>query len=535
MHRREWAFKASLTWYFPPVSGIMYPMKTLRIFPIIVALGFLLIAGFYLDSVEATDTSPTATATTDSLPSSERTLQPIAPSAIPTPDGTEGCQSDLHRAQHMVVADINYEAHTVTVQQRITIANQTDSEWEQVVLNVEANLLRGAFILGRIDTGQENFTYALNQQHLEVTLEDPLQPGCEMVITLDYRLNVPAVGEMALSAKGFFAYTERQLNLGHWLATVAIRQDDGWVMRQATSIGEQGVLEKADWEVVVNLVNPPENLTIAAPGTISPINSTSWRYVHHNSREFSISLSDQFFVISEVISTGVMVEVYTLNNAKKNNAADHALDMATRSMTMFSDLFGNTPYPRMVIVQGDFPDGMEFSGLVFVGNRWFRQYADNPACYLTLITVHEVSHQWWYAMVGNDSALSPWLDEALATYSEYVFLEEYYPGLKDWWWQFRVEQYSPGGYVDSTVYDFENSRDYINAVYLRGAQMMQALREDLGTEAFFQFLADYANAGNGEINTPELFWSLMSPEQIEQTQITRNLFLQRPYVESRDE
>src|SRR5690606_6507172 len=104
-------------------------------------------------------------------------------------------------------------------------------------------------------------------------------------------------------------------------------------------------------------------------------------------------------------------------------------------------LFGVYPHERMLVVQGDFPDGMEFSGLVFVSTDWFKSFKGETGSYLTLITIHEVAHQWWYMRVGNDPALSPWLDEALATYSEYLFMEEYYPSLKEWWWQFRVDAY----------------------------------------------------------------------------------------------
>ena len=35
-----------------------------------------------------------------------------------------------------------------------------------------------------------------------------------------------------------------------------------------------------------------------------------------------------------------------------------------------------------------------------------------------VVTVHELAHQWFYAMVGNSQARDPWLDEAFATFTE---------------------------------------------------------------------------------------------------------------------
>ena len=94
-------------------------------------------------------------------------------------------------------------------------------------------------------------------------------------------------------------------------------------------------------------------------------------------------------------------------------------------------------------------------------------------------------------MVANDQAYEPWLDEALATYSERLYYESYHPEFLDWWWEFRVGLYQPAGWVNSTIYDFATFRPYVNAVYLRGALFLEDLREQIGDEAFFSTLRDY--------------------------------------------
>ena len=33
------------------------------------------------------------------------------------------------------------------------------------------------------------------------------------------------------------------------------------------------------------------------------------------------------------------------------------------------------------------------------------------------VVTHEVAHQWWYGLVGNNQAAEPWLDESFAQYS----------------------------------------------------------------------------------------------------------------------
>ena len=124
------------------------------------------------------------------------------------------------------------------------------------------------------------------------------------------------------------------------------------------------------------------------------------------------------------------------------------------------------------------------------------------------------------------------MDEALAAYSEKIFYERTYPDMEKWWWNFRVDSYVGQDYkgkrVDSTVYDFDTVRDYINAVYLRGARMLDDLRHDLGDEAFFNWLRTYAQVGQNHVVTPEIFWSLLTPEQLAKTAATRAKYLAHP-------
>jgi hypothetical protein len=324
--------------------------------------------------------------------------------------------------------------------------------------------------------------------------------------------------------------------MANWLATVAPYLNGRWVVNPPQRIGEQTVLGVADWDVTLNIMNASGDLKIAAPGDVTQTGATQWRYVFPRGRDFSISLSEYYRVNSQMTPSGVTIEVYSFPDAVRStdngpvDAGIFIMQQAANALQQYADLFGVYPYQRLVVVQGDFPDGMEFSGLVFVSTNWVYAFEGGYDNYLTVITVHEVSHQWWYTRVGNDAANAPWLDEALATYSEYIYYEEFYPDLKNWWWDFRVGGYNPQGAVDSSVYEFDNARDYINAVYLRGVQMLHNLREDIGTEAFFKLLADYARVGDGQIATPQLFWSLLTPEQYTATQDTRGQFLRIPEV-----
>jgi aminopeptidase N len=160
---------------------------------------------------------------------------------------------------------------------------------------------------------------------------------------------------------------------------------------------------------------------------------------------------------------------------------------------------------------GDFNDGMEFSAFFFLSHDFYNLYDGSLNNYLIDVAAHETSHQWWFEQVADDQAEQPWLDEALATYSEHVFYETASPAsVKLWWWPVRIDFYQPQGWVDIPIYAGGGFRTYTNAVYFRGAHFLDDLRTRIGDEAFFAFLQDYVVKENGKIATTADFFRILS-------------------------
>ncbi len=435
-------------------------------------------------------------------------------------------------SRHMIQAELDTDQKSIHVIQRVDYANRTGDTLAEMVFNVAANQAVDGFILESVKLDGESLAFELDGKRLTVAFPEAqaLAPDCFYRVTLDYQLNVPQYQTVGYGQRGFFAATPRQINLGGWLATVADYRAGEWITRDAYQIGEQDVLALADWQVHLTIVPPNDQIQVAGAGIGGQVGSNEWRFTHNGAREITLSISENFVMDHITLTNGVTLELYTFETTGEY-ARQKFREVTVQSMELFQLLFSLYPNERLVMVQGDFPDGMEFDGLTFVGDSWFTNWNGRDSSYLVLITAHEVAHQWWYARVGNDAALTPWLDEALATYSEYLYLERYHPDLLAWWWGFRVDNYAPQGFVDATVYEFSTGREYINAVYLRGVRMLHDLRADLGDDGFFALLQDYARVYDGAIATPDDFWALLTPEQLEQTRATRGRYLRVDPVE----
>lgn len=408
------------------------------------------------------------------------------------------------RTRYELTATLNWASKVVSVEQTVHYYNDHELPLTELVFHAEPNRLSRQNVM--------NFKGALDidgitneRLRLAVPLPTPVAPGCDATVTLQYDINVLPLGDE--NPLGWLAYTERQLNLGHWFPTIALYQDGGWFTNALHYIGEQSVPEAADYHLDFTVSNAPAGLQLMAPGQVAAVGANRWTVDHSGARDLALSLSAGMSVMTET-AAGVEVQLYVFDSTA-GAAVAQAMNDATAALEAFSATYGPYPYDRLVMVEGDFPDGYEFSGLVFVSQRWFEIWNGTPLHWLSVITVHEIAHQWWYLRVASNQALHPYLDEALATYSELVFYEHAHPDLADDWWAFRVDPYTTSDPVDVTVHEYTQWRPYINAVYMNGVRMLRDLRAELGDEAFFGWLRAYGAANEGGIATPVDFWGAL--------------------------
>ncbi|MEB2288166.1 MAG: M1 family metallopeptidase [Anaerolineae bacterium] len=450
------------------------------------------------------------------------------PSAEALPGGPACGASDL---VYTIDATLDWTTRSVRVTERVAFRNDTGQALDALVLAIPGVIDLENFTLSRVALGDEPplRDYVLRDAQIILPLPSPLGPGDTTQASLEFSLALQPIRQgYRHGHTGYLGFSARQINLGLWFPQIpAYRQENGWVIHELWPIGESFVLRSADYAVTLRVENGPDGLRVAGPGTFSRPGAQSWRFELCGGRDVSLSVSDQFNLLTTSTVNGISVEVFTLGDSAGGSleAARYALHTAADAIDLYETRFGPYPFARMAVVEGDFPDGMEFSGLVFVSETWFRTWGGTANDWLALITAHEVSHQWWYAAVGNDQNRDPYLDEALATYSELIFYEHYHPDLVDWWWGFRINNYTPAGYVDVPVTAFEGPRPYINAVYLQGARMLHEMRRTLGDDAFFAWLQRYVSEMHGAIARPGDFWRALEPGQYAATHPIRQQYL----------
>lgn len=486
---------------------------------LILALGLLLGCTAPIEST--LEPTQTATQTLTSTATQRPTATPTA-TPTPTPVPLNGQQT-----QYEIDLTVNYYNRFISATSRALYTNKTKTPLNEMIFIVYPTIFQDAIYIKSIKLGDgtsvSNFRW--DSHRMVIPLEEPLLPGEQIEFIHDFELYMP-------NREGVFGQTGRQLNLSYWFPYIPPRTDTEWLAYEialvnSQIVGEHLVFEAADFDVTLQFTDRRENMKIAAGAPLVE-NEGVLNYQLDLARTFTLSISD-IFVITERQVDGIEILSYAF--PEEAAAGEAAADLAVQAIQLYSDLYGPCERELISVVEADFLHGMEFDGLILLSRGFYMFYDGTPKTNLTIITPHEISHQWFFSLVGNNQALEPWLDESLATYSEALFYERYHPELVPWWWENRVDNQGPSGFVDNSIYLEGGYEEYRNSVYLNGAYFLQDLRESIGDAAFQAFLADYIRENRYSIASGTDFWNAVKKyTNVDLTPIITEYFANPPKI-----
>jgi hypothetical protein len=263
--------------------------------------------------------------------------------------------------------------------------------------------------------------------------------------------------------------------------------NDEWQAEAPIQVGDRTNSDTAFYRVEITA---PVDLTLVASGTEIERDQNEEGtqhvvYVTGPMRDFAFALGD-FGMKSRKVDD-VTLNVWTLPEHIEDQ--DKVLDAAAVQFRLLNEHIGLYPYMELDLV--DAPGaygGIEYPGLVFIGTMGSLNVI-NP-------TIHEVAHQWFYGLIGDDQLYEPWLDEAAATYAEALYYEHvvgvgratgFLTDLRDLLRQ-HPDQAQP---IGLSVAEYGTWSDNLLFVYYKGALFFDALRRELGDPVFFEFLQMY--------------------------------------------
>ncbi|MFN0073505.1 MAG: M1 family metallopeptidase [Chloroflexota bacterium] len=376
------------------------------------------------------------------------------------------------------------------MRQIVTFTNWTGSSLNSIVLRVPAAEI-GGITLHSVTTTNQADEAQISGGVLEIPVQPAIKEGETTRVEMSYSVNVPRrPGRLGLTAKA--------ITLGNWYASLSVHRGD-WDRRPFIDVGDAFYTEVADYQLEIETLQPME---LAFTGVLKRREGTRWSIQAENVRDLAIVGSSSFNV-ARATSGLTTVTAYALTTPPERLAAT-----AVEMLEWFSARFGHYPYSEFRAVEADLPasfGGMEYPGLVMLSSQYGP--LQRGSAYEGLIA-HEIAHQWFYSLVGNDQIESAWLDEGLATYAALLYYLDVAPSTGQS--QLRqIESSRPVMPISTPIYTFSSDNPYFVAIYRPGAHLLHELRESMGAQVFDQVIREYVRIHSHRLATPRSFIDLL--------------------------
>ena len=346
--------------------------------------------------------------------------------------------------------------------------------------------------------------YELQRTALRLPLDPPLEPGAVLQVGMDFAVSVPR-GEGG--NYGTFAFERGVLALAHFYPFVPVYDDEGWNVEIPPTYGDIIYGDMSLYDVTLTV--PEEMVAVATGSALSLVansdGTATYHFVSGPARDFNLVLSPDYELTRRQVDDVTVNSYYLPGDV---DGGEVVLDVAAEALRLFGQRFGRYPYAELDLVPTfTSAAGIEYPGLIVIAQRL---YAGSSLS--EWVVAHEVAHQWWYNLVGNDQVDEPWLDEALTQYTTVLYFEDRYDkataanalqaGIEDRWEGAR--EAGRDRPVVGPVAGFA-PEDYGPIVYGKGPLFFHHLREEVGDVAFDHILRSYFQEHRYKIATGESF------------------------------
>jgi hypothetical protein len=273
---------------------------------------------------------------------------------------------------------------------------------------------------------------SLDNTILKVYLPKPLQPGSSVKFTMNFATFFDS-GDFRRRMSVYNSWGFRHFNGVHWYPRIAVFDGKkGWDTDQHLNkelYGDYGLFDvkltfasnyiveatgaiQNEEEVlpaelrakldIKNFANKPFG---QAPSIIIPYDSSqrkTWHFIANNVHDFAFT-ADPHYRIGETKWNGIRCIAVALepHASRWQNASDYV----AKIIKTFSEDFGMYEYPKMVAADAN--DGMEYPMLTL-------DSGNDPDFHGLL--VHEIGHNWFYGMIGNNETYRAALDEGFTQF-----------------------------------------------------------------------------------------------------------------------
>lgn len=405
-------------------------------------------------------------------------------------------QKQIERPKYQIDATYEKQKDEVFGHMKVTLPTKRIGNQKEVYFHLYPNAFRkwrfgkeskpkkpGFIEVSNVKVDGVSVKSTIRETIMKVDLPKVLKNGQTAQIEMDYRLRIPQGGSRLNTFK-------QTAFLAQWYPMLAVKDQDGWHIDPYTSVGDPFYTEMSDFEVVFRVPQGYRVISTAADHKHEYRSPVILK--QNNVRDFAAVITKDYQLKKGKFGN-IEMNVWYLPGM--DDVSGPLLKSAISGMEFFTKRFGKYPYSEVDVVLGETGygiAGMEYPGLITSIPKIWTDKGEAPA---VNVVVHELAHQWWYGVVGNNQAKEPWLDEGLTTFSELLFMKEKMKEddrelLKEVTLRTNEIYQSVGLTSAESLYKYPDSI-YGLMVYVRPAAMLFQLCDEIGQDKVLQILHTY--------------------------------------------
>lgn len=332
--------------------------------------------------------------------------------------------------------------------------NETALAKQQFQINGKSKLFKLDSNRGYIDSldfsvNGEQVLWEYDIGHIDIcsiTLKEPLKPGQQINIRTPFRVKLPRGGISRLG------HVDQSYQVTQWYPKPAVYDNRGWHQMPYLDKGEF-YSEFGTFHVKITL---PEDYTIAASGNLRTLSEIkrldqlagqnkqvtgdthsretsqnqlkTLEYVMVNAHDFAWFADKNYVVDKDSVqlpNSGKFVTTWAFYVPEQEGLWKKSTHYINDAVRFYSEKVGDYPYKQCTAVAGPLGSGggMEYPGITIIGDT-------RDSISLNQVIMHEVGHNWFYAVIGSNERMFPFLDEGINTHYEMQYMLSRYPDLK---------------------------------------------------------------------------------------------------------
>lgn len=376
-------------------------------------------------------------------------------------------QQDVH---YIISAELDVETDIITAKQRLIYWNNSPDTLTELFFHLYQNAFTPNSFLAKLEEeegkktqyggyeaeglGTEILSFSVNGSEVKPTLDgtimrvllkQPLLPNSKLTVDTDFKTYFDNAGSADKRMKKFEHAGIKHFDVVHWYPRISVYDRKfGWTTDP--HLGHEFYGDHGTFDVQVTTASnmvldgtgflrnrdevlPPElreKLDITnfndkpwgeKPSIITPYDpdkKKTWKFHAENVHDFGFT-ADPTYRIGEAdaVVDGRVVKCYSLAQEEHASKWQNAASFSAKVIELFSDRVGPYHYHKMIVA--DARDGMEYPMLTLDGGS-------DPG-YRDLL-VHEIGHNWFFGMVGNNETYRAGLDEGFTQYLTTMGMQE---------------------------------------------------------------------------------------------------------------